>query len=229
MSETTTTQTSNATAPAAAPTETAPTAATAATAALSGTLLSGIGKEAAPAPAPAADAKPEATQEAAKVEPVDYTKLELPEGLQSDDPALDTFRAEAAKLGLTKDHAQALVTAVGAKIAEAASAQMQAWKAMNDEWAAQAKADVDFGKANYDKSIAAVGKLFDDFVGAPNSPERKALNEALTLTGAGNHPAVFRAFAKVAAALNEGGHVAGSPARNVDLAALMYPSLSRSN
>ncbi len=154
----------------------------------------------------------------------------MPEGLAPESPALTVFQAEAAKLGITQEQAQALVTAVGTRMAAdakaAGEAQMQTWVSTNEAWQQEIRADKDIGGAKFEPMKVAVAKLFDDYVGALNSPERKALNEALLHTGAGNNPAIVRAFAKIAAAHTEGGFVAGSPARGpVDRAALMYPTM----
>ena len=167
--------------------------------------------------------------------PIGYEEFALPDGIAKDSPLLVTFSAEAAKLGIPQDQAQALVTAVGEKLAtdakasaEAqAGAQMSAWVQTNEAWQAEIKADPEIGGARFEPMKVNVARLFDDYVGPLNSPERKALNEALLHTGAGNNPAIVRAFAKIAAAHTEGGFVGGSPGRGpVDRAALLYPTMA---
>ena len=104
---------------------------------------------------------------------------------------------------------------------------MSAWVATNEAWQAEIKADKDIGGSRFEAMKTNVAKLFDDYVGPINAPERKALNEALLHTGAGNNPAIVRAFAKIAAAHTEGGFVSGAPARGpVDRAALLYPTMA---
>jgi hypothetical protein len=164
-------------------------------------------------------------------EPVVYEDFALPEGIAKDSPLLSTFSAEAAKLGIPQAQAQALVTAVGERIAAdakaQATAQMDAWTQTNEAWQAEIRADKEIGGTKFEAMKVNVAKLFDDYVGNLNSPERKALNEALLHTGAGNNPAIVRAFAKIAAAHTEGGFVAGSPGRGpVDRAALLYPTMA---
>jgi hypothetical protein len=185
--------------------------------------------------APAA-AEPAAPVEPAPIAPVTYTDFTLPDGLNKDSPLLGTFAAEAGKLGIPQDQAQALVSAVGAKMAELASAggeaqaaaQLAVWASTNEAWQAEIRADPEIGGAKFEAMKTNVARLFDDYVGPVNSPERKALNEALLRTGAGNNPALVRAFARIAAAHTEGGFVSGAPARGVaDIATLMYPSMSR--
>ena len=168
------------------------------------------------------------------ITPTVYTDFTLPDGITKDSAAFTTFAEAASKLGLPQDQAQALVTAVGARMAAdakaAGEATWQNWVDTNDKWAAEIKADPAIGGAKFDGMKVTVAKLFDDYVGHINTPERKALNEALLLTGAGNNPAIVRAIAKIAAAHTEGGFVSGSPARGpVDRAALMYPTMGQPN
>jgi hypothetical protein len=188
-----------------------------------------------PAPDPTKDiqppetVKPDAPKEgdkpAEEVKPVEYTDFTLPDGLQPENPTLAQFRTDAAELGLTQEQAQGLVTKIGSQMAEAAQAQVATWVQMNTDWQTAIKADTEIGGANFEPMKVSVAKLFDDYVGPQNSPDRKALNEALLLTGAGNNPAIVKAWARIAAAHGEGSHVAGNPPRVAASAAdLMYPT-----
>jgi hypothetical protein len=196
------------------------------------------------APSPDAAQAAEAPVEDKPAEPVVYEDFTLPEGISKDAPMLDAFRQEAGKLGIPQDQAQALVTAVGERIAAeakaAGAAQLNAWVSTNEAWQAEIMADKEIGGTKFAAMKTSVAKLFDDFVGPVGSkgvngqfienPARKALNEALLHTGAGNNPAIVRAIARIAAAHTEGGFVAGSPARGpVDRAALMYPTMGQPN
>jgi len=157
--------------------------------------------------------------------PVEYTDFELPEGLAKDNATLAAFCEEAGKLGLTQDQAQAIIGKVGGQIAEAANAAAQAWVKTNEGWQAEIKADPEIGGDHFEPMRLNVARLMDDYAGAPNTPERKALNQALLLTGAGNNPAIVRFIARLAAAHTEGGHVAGAPARQqTNPADLLYPT-----
>lgn len=180
--------------------------------------------------APVDPAKPADTP----ITPVVYEAFTLPEGIAPESPLLTSFSEEAAKLGIPQAQAQALVSAVGSRIAAdakaAGEAQMNTWVATNEAWQNEIKADPNIGGSKFEAMKSNVAKLFDDYVGNINSPERKALNEALLHTGAGNNPAIVRAFAKISAAHTEGGFVAGNPARApVNVADLMYPSMARPN
>jgi len=157
-------------------------------------------------------------------EPVAYEPFTLPEGLDAADPTLAAFQDTASRLGLTQEQAQTIVSEIGAKVAEGAQAQIKAWTDLNNTWQDQVKSDPDIGGRKLTETLTGIGRLFDDFVGTEGTPERKALNEALLLTGAGNHPAVVRAFARLASILNEPGFVRGGPSTTADPLASMYPS-----
>jgi hypothetical protein len=193
--------------------------------------------------AAAPETKPGEAKPAEETRPIEYADFELPEGLAKDNATLATFREEAAKLGLTQDQAQALVKTVGQQVAGQAAEQMQAWITTNEAWQATIKADPEIGGDHFEGMRTNVARLFDDFIGPATrgpdvkgadgklspgpilDPERKALSEALLLTGAGNSPPIVKAFARIAAAYNEGGPVQGSPARTpVDAANLLYPT-----
>ncbi len=183
--------------------------------ALKGSVLS----EAGAAP-PADPAKP---AEAPAITPTTFADFTLPEGYGKDDPLVSTFVGEASKLGLSQDAAQAIISKVGEQLTAQQKAVTDNWLAVNAEWQDKIKADADYGGSKLPATLANVGRLFDDFVGAANTPERQALNQALLMTGAGNNPAVFRLLANVANALTEGRHVAGAPSRGSFDAATMFP------
>jgi len=193
------------------------------TPALSDSLLTAAPAAEQPAEPPKeGDAPKEGDKPAA--EPVAYEPFTLPEGLDAADPTLTAFQDTASKLGLTQEQAQAIVSEIGAKVAESAQAQIKAWTDLNNTWQDQVKADADIGGRKLTETLTGIGRLFDDFVGPEGTPERKALSEALLLTGAGNHPAVVKAFARMAAVLNEPGFVRGGPSTAADPIASMYPS-----
>jgi hypothetical protein len=191
-------------------------------------------------PSAAASAEPGAGVKPGEADPakpdgpaaVTYEPFELPAGINKDDPLLAVFSDEASKLGIPQAQAQALLASVGAKVAAdkqaAADAAMRTWVDTNTQWQAEIKADKEIGGPNFDKTVKTISKLFDSYVGPWNTEARKALDQALLHTGAGNHPAIVKAFAKIAAAQTEGGYIAGTQQRTpTDIATLMYPSMSQ--
>jgi len=155
------------------------------------------------------------------MKPEDY-KLELPEGITADDPLLTAFLEGAAKGGMDNESVQAVVGALGPKLAEQITAPMKAWTTLNETWQAEVKADPVIGGANLPATI----KTVTDAISLVSTPEEaQAAREALTMTGAGNNPAIVRLMHRMASRLVEKGAVQGnSPAESRSPAAVLYPS-----
>lgn len=186
-------------------------------------------------PKPGGEVKPDATKEGEEKpgevkpgddpKPVEYEDFTLPEGLTAEDPALVLFREEAAKLGLTQEQAQALVSKIGEQAVLNGKAQVDNWVQLNNDWTAEIKADPEMGGANFEPMRVNVGKLWDEFVGPENSPDRQALAKEALDFGWGNCPRLAKAIARIAASQTEGGHVSGNPARTrLSDAEVMYPT-----
>lgn len=155
------------------------------------------------------------------MKPEDY-KLELPEGITADDPLLTAFLEGAAKGGMDNESVQAVVSSLGPKLAEQMAAPMKAWTTLNETWQAEVKADPVIGGANLPATIKTVA----DAISLVSTPEEaQAAREALTMTGAGNNPAIVRLMHRMASRLVEKGAVQGnSPAESRSPAAVLYPS-----
>lgn len=155
------------------------------------------------------------------MKPEDY-KLELPEGIAADDPLLTAFLEGAAKGGMDNESVQAVVSSLGPKLAEQMAAPMKAWTSLNEQWQAEVKADPVIGGANLPATI----KTVTDAINLVSTPEEARLaREALTMTGAGNNPAIVRLMHRMASRLVEKGAVQGnSPAESRSAAAVLYPS-----
>lgn len=151
----------------------------------------------------------------------DY-KLDLPEGITADDPLLTAFLEGAAKGGMDNESVQAVISSLGPKLAEQMAAPMKAWTTLNETWQAEVKADPVIGGANLPATIKTVA----DAIGLVSTPEEaQAAREALTMTGAGNNPAIVRLMHRMASRLVEKGAVQGnSPAESRSAAAVLYPS-----
>lgn len=195
-------------------------------AALKDTLLSAEPPKAEGEP-PADPAKKEGAGEGEKppapepMKPEDYT-LELPEGIAADDPLLAAFLEGAAKGGMDNESVQAVVASLGPKLAEQMAAPIKAWTALNEQWQAEVKADPVIGGANLPATIQTVTDAIN-LVSTPD--EARSVREALTMTGAGNHPAVVRLMHRLASRLTEQRPVQGkSPAEVKSPAAVLYPT-----
>jgi len=136
----------------------------------------------------------EETKEETKEEvvAVDYDNLELPEGYEMDATALDAAKPIFEELGLDQKGVQALVglmskieTSRAEATATSVSGQAETWVGeVKEEWGGAYDANVEIAK----KAVALGGE---------------ELQDALALTGAGNHPAVIKFFHRVGMTISE--------------------------
>lgn len=153
-------------------------------------------------------AKAEAKTEAPAVAAFDPAKLTLPSGLKADDPALASLGALVGDDKLSpQERAQKLIDLYAGEVKKAGEASTLAWTNQNTEWVKQVKADADIGGAKFEATKTTIAKAIDSLGAA----QAAAFREALDVTGAGNHPAVWKALAKFASAFVEAGHVSGNP------------------
>lgn len=134
---------------------------------------------------------------------------------------LGAFTEAAGKMGLPQDQAQAIIDALGPKLAEQIAAPFKQWQTTNDAWVNEVKADPEIGGANFDAMRSTIAKVLDD----PHYADPQ-LRQALDMTGAGNNPAVIRTLYRLAKAVTEGGPTrTGAPAAPPKTAAsILYPS-----
>ena len=179
---------------------------------------------------PDADA-PTEPKPAAAGAPESYTDFSAPEGATLDKSAVDAATPIFKELGLTQDQAQKLVDLYPTLTENIVKANNDAYTAMREGWVSEIKADKEIG-GKLDHVAAEIGKLKQRLP----EPMRDAFNEAVNLTGAGDHPAVVKALYEFAKLINEGSHVAGggpSPegqnrngvSKRPSLAGSLYPNL----
>jgi hypothetical protein len=175
-------------------------------------------------PAPEGETAPEAAPEAEAQapEPIVYEDFKLPEGMAKDDPLLTKFADTASKSGLSQEAAQAVIDSLAPQITEAMQAPYKEWEIRQTAWLTEINKDPDIGGSKLPQVQARIGKLLNDrnFV-------TEDFAQAMIETGAGNHPAVVRTFARLAARLTEAEPVrAGAPAAQPkSLAERLYPNL----
>lgn len=177
-------------------------------------------------PVKAEEAKPEAEAKPADAvesvapapAPIDYfaaeTGIKIPETLKVDDTtrgelvtAFDAFRTDPVKGG------QALLDMHNRVVADMAKQlqddQWRVFRETNAEWNKQVMADPILGGAGHDTAMERVAIARDNFASAakPGSAqytkELAEFNDALRITGAGNHPAILRAFYNAAKYVRE--------------------------
>lgn len=145
-------------------------------------------------PAPAQDSGP----------PADYT-LTPPEGSNLDPKAIEGATAIFKELGLTQDQAQKLVEWGAKRETDSGNKSLETYNQMRTGWRAEVEADPEIGGGKLDATKAEIGKAI-----ATLPPKlAQEFKDAMTLTGAGDHPAVVKTFLALAKSVNEGSHVTG--------------------
>jgi len=137
-----------------------------------------------PAPAAEAPARPS------------YTEFTLPEGVTLDAEQLQPATELFADAGLSQVQAQKFIDLAVARETAAAQRGVQAFVDLQNQWVAEIKADPDIGGDRLKTALASAARAIDRL-------EVPGLREALSFTGAGNHPAVVRAFVRLGQMISE--------------------------
>lgn len=145
--------------------------------------------------------------------------FKLPEGVEADTETLGKFEGIARELKMNQEQAQALVDLYTTKATAAAEQSQKAWDDLRETWVTTAKADKEYGGQNFDASIGAAKTALKAF----GTPE---LNDALTMSGMGDHPEVVRLLARVGKAIGEDKLKFGNAgnAAPKDAASIIYPN-----
>jgi hypothetical protein len=124
--------------------------------------------------------------------PEAYDDFKLPEGMQFEGEQLEAFTEFGQKYGLSQDAAQNLIDMHLGQVDKITTLQQETWDEIKADWRKQSLADKDLQdeEGNAEAAIAIAVKGVEALGG-------KALKEAFDLTGAGEHPAVVKAFHKL--------------------------------
>jgi len=149
--------------------------------------------------------------------------LKFPEGFEVDEAKRDEFLSllnEAQKGDLPMaEMAEKLIGLQHQTLQEAAEAASTAWREQQQAW--EQKVVADYGD-RLPQVQAAMGRVIDRFGGE----EAGEVRQILATTGAGNNPALFNLFARVADALSEGGPVQSAPSATTESrASRIFPSM----
>ncbi|MBF0164465.1 MAG: hypothetical protein HQM01_08230 [Magnetococcales bacterium] len=136
--------------------------------------------------------------------PDQYADFVMPEGVTADDGMKGEFGAIAKELNLTQEQAQKLVDFYAGKAAQAHQAPYQQWMEMQTKWRQEVEHDPEIGGAQLNQNLAQAKQAIEQLGGNP-------LRQALNATGAGNNPAIVKAFVKMGAMMAEGSFVKGNP------------------
>lgn len=184
-------------------------------------------------PAAAEGEKKEGEEEKpAADEPIDYSKLEVPDTIAADDPAVAKFKEAVAELKLPVETSQALISQVGPEITKMLQQPYEAYKTLQTQWRNEVNADPEIGGANQEGVMATIGAAINRFGRDPEATDPAAAGKlasefraAMRLTGAGQHPAVIKMFNRLASQLVEGKAVVGTVPKPIkNPANALYPS-----
>lgn len=185
-----------------------------------------------PAPGESEGGKPEAAPEAPA--PLTIENVKLPEGFE--DVVLETVGegAEAKQvtavskvLDIMNDAAltpaERLQNLIDLQLSVSqltANAAAEAWTGMQTQWRQEVQALPEIGGAKLPETLAIIKRGLD------KSGADKAFYDAMTLTGAGNNPAVVRVLHALTKNLSEGKPVLGDPpAGKLPVEARLYPTM----
>ena len=152
--------------------------------------------------------------------PPEKYDLKAPEGVTFAPESLAAFEKEAKALKMTQEDAQAYLNArfesVKAEREAGEKAQVEAFKATNEGWINELKADPDFGGANFEKSQGRINAVRDKY----GNEATKELFEQI-----GNHPGLCKMLAAMGADLEQDRFVKGNtPPKQEAGPRSMYPN-----
>lgn len=145
------------------------------------------------APAPEA---PAAETPAPAPEAPAYGAFKLPDGTTVDGESMAQATELFKEAGLPQEQAQKFIDLALSREQAAATRGVQAFVDLQTKWVSEIKADPEIGGARFEASMASAGRAIDR-LGVPG------LREALNLTGAGNNPAIVKAFVRLGQMVSE--------------------------
>jgi hypothetical protein len=134
--------------------------------------------------------------------PASYEAFTLPEGVAVDGDALKSASDLFAESGLSQAQAQKFIDLATSREQAIAQKSMQAFVDLQNHWVSEIKADPDIGGDRLKASLASAARAIDRL-------DVPGLREALSFTGAGNHPAVVKAFVRLGRLMSEDRYVPG--------------------
>jgi hypothetical protein len=154
----------------------------------------------------------------------------LPENMQKDDALLSEFGALGAELGVSNQQLQKIIDfGIKKGVLGGVDAEELLNKKVNEQvkaWETELKRDSEVGGARLNESLTLARRGIDKLGGAE-------LLSALDETGAGVHPAVFKAFVKAGRMFGEDKFVMGERAQSAPMtpeamARVLYPNMRHS-
>ena len=168
------------------------------------TLLSETANAAEAAEAKAPEAAPKEAKPAVQDDPAPekYADFKDADGKTIPAESLGEFTTVAKELGLSQAKAQKLVSTMKPAVQKYMDSSTEKF---GKEWAAEAKADKEYGGDNFAANMGIAAAAYRKFA----TPELRQMLEATRL---GNHPEIIRMFYRIGKAVSPDTGVAGSGA-----------------
>lgn len=128
--------------------------------------------------------------------PTAYEDFTFPDGMTVEPEALAQAHALFAEARLPQHHAQKFIDLAVSRERAAAERGLKAFLELQNQWVSEIKADPDIGGDKLAAATAAAARAIERLA-VPG------LKEALNMTGAGNHPAIVKAFARLGQMFSE--------------------------
>ncbi len=154
-------------------------------------------------------------------ETVTYEDFTVPEGMQLDEGMLEKFTPIAGRLGLDQEAAQEIVSLYAGAVEAGAKESDAAFKTQQEAWVNEITEDADFGEQKFAETQRLNRRLVAKYGG-------KELQDALNVSGLGNHPALVKMFARIGALFSEDSLVVGGDAPTgpeTTMAQRFYPKM----
>jgi len=161
-------------------------------------------------------------QQAQKPEVPEVYEFTMPEGVELDAKAVETFTPILRELELGNEQASKLVATFAQFRAAEAQQQLQEHEQQVAEWAKEVRNDPEIGGAKFTETATAAQRAVKQF----GSDELRTL---LDRTGLGNHPVLVRTFAAIGRAISEDQGTSRSDtdtAPQKSPAAILYPNMN---
>jgi hypothetical protein len=139
-----------------------------------------------------------------------YKDFKVPDGVTLDADSLKAASDMFAESGLNQTQAQKFIDMAIAREQAAMERSVQVYRDIQTKWQGEVKSDPEIGGDKLEASLASARRAMDRL----NIP---GLNEALDVTGAGNHPAVVKAFVRLGQMVSEDRFVPGNSAAPASL------------
>ena len=163
------------------------------------------------------DGGEEGEQDKKQEVPESYEDFKLPEGVVKDGPMLEAFVPLAKEAGLSQEMAQKFVDMGSKLVLDSQQAAQKAWSDVTTKWAAEIKADPEFGGAKFKENAGLAIKALNKY----GDPETRKYLDGSRIA---NNPGLFKFMVRVGRTLDEDKLFEGGAAKSeVSTAKTIYP------